>query len=275
MHRHPHFDLWLHNDEELVAALDSDILERVTLHEWPLSCAQKLTLRDGRKMIYKAQAMAFEPEFYARARSPLLPWARTLYRTNSHACMLFEFIDAPLIEELDLPEEEVARIGREVIVQVAAIDGDLPYTADLSDVDKWLALMQTLCAELRQQIAQHKFTRTDKTLVRNLERWASSDPVLAAIRASPGYVHRDLTGDNLFVLPDGYRLIDWQRPMLGPTDLDMVSLLGSLGFDPLHHVTAGTLRAWLLLQIHWFRNDDQWIAAYAEGLNAPHFVSFG
>jgi len=274
MHRHPTFDLWLHDDDELVSVLNNDILERVTLHEWPLSCVQQLTLRDGRKLVYKAQAMAFEPEFYARARSGLLPQAQTLYRTGSHACMLFEFIDAPLIEALDLPEDEVVRIGREVIAQIAGIDGDLPYTADLSDVDKWLALMQTLCAELRQQIAQDRFERTSETLVRDLEHWASSAPVLSAIRTRPGTVHRDFTGDNLFVLPDGYRLIDWQRPILGPTDLDMVSLLGSLGFDPLHHVTEGTLRAWLLLQIHWFRNDDQWICAYAEGLKAPRFVNF-
>jgi hypothetical protein len=275
MHRHPYFDLWLHDDEELVSILGSDLLERETWHEWPLSCVQQLALTDGRKLIYKTQAMTFEPEFYARARSTLLPQAQTLYRTDSHACMLIDFIDAPLIEELDLPEDEVARIGREVIAQIAHIDGDLPHTYGISDVDKWMAFVQPLFVELRQQIDQGKFERTDEALVRDLERWAYSDSVLSAIDTTPGYVHRDLTGDNLFVLPDGYRLIDWQRPMLGPTDLDMVSLLGSLGFDPLHHVTEGTLRLWLLLQIHWFRHDDKWIAEYASGLEAPHFVNFG
>jgi hypothetical protein len=274
MYRHPYFDLWLHNDEELVSALGSDILERVTLHEWPLSCVQQLVLSDRRKLIYKAQAMTFEPEFYAHARSRLLPQAQTLYRTDSHACMLIEFIDAPLIEALDLPEAEVARIGREVIAQIAEIDGDLPHAHDISDVDKWMAFTQMLFAELQQQIEQGKFERTNKALVHDLERWAHSDSILSAIRAKPGYVHRDLTGDNLFVLADGYRLIDWQRPMLAPADLDMVSLLGSLGFDPLHHVTEGTMRVWLLLQIHWFRHDDRWINEYASGLNAPHFVNF-
>ena len=275
MQRHPYFDLWLHDDEELSSVLECGIVERVTLHEWPLSCVQQLVLSDGRKLIYKTQSMAFEPEFYAHASSRLLPQTQTLYRADNHACMLIDFIDAPLIEDLNLPEDEIARIGREVIAQIAQIDGDLPHTCDVGDVDKWTAFMQTLFAELRQQIEQGTFERTNKALVRDLEHWAHSDSVLSAIRVNPGYVHRDLTGDNLFVLPDGYRLIDWQRPILGPTDLDMVSLLGSLGFDPLHHVTEGVLRAWLLLQIHWFRNDDQWIAAYAEGLNAPHFVSFG
>ena len=275
MHRHPYFNLWMHDDEELASVIECSIVERVTVHEWPLSCVQRLVLSDGRKLIYKTQSMAFEPEFYAHARSRLLPQARTLYRADNHACMLIDLIDGPLIEDLNLSEDEVARIGREVIAQIAQIDGDLPFTYDISDVTKWTALMQTLFAKLRQQIEQGKFERTNNALVRDLERWAQSDSVLSAIRAKPGYVHRDLTGDNLFVLPDGYRLIDWQRPMLGPTDLDMVSLLGSLGFDPLHHVTEGVLRVWLLLQIHWFRNDDKWIAEYALGLEAPHFVTFG
>lgn len=274
MHRHPYFDLWLHDDEELASVLECGIVERVTLHEWPLSCVQRLVLSDGRKLIYKTQAMAFEPEFYAHARSGLLPQVKTIYRAGNHACMLIDYIDGPLIEDLHLPEEEVARIGREVIAQIAQIGGDLPHTYDISDVAKWMALIQPLLTELRQQIEQGTFERTNDALVRDLERWAQSDSVLSATRAKPGYVHRDLTGDNLFVLPDGYRLIDWQRPMLGPTDLDMVSLLGSLGFDPLHHVTEGVLRAWLLLQIHWFRNDDKWIAEYALGLEAPHFVTF-
>ena len=99
--------------------------------------------------------------------------------------------------------------------------------------------------------------------------------MLAAIRARPGYVHRDLCGDNLFVLPDGYRVIDWQRAIRGPTELDLVTLLSSLGFDPLRHVDEGTLRLWLLLQVYWFRNDDEWVDKYASGLDAPRYVAFG
>ena len=49
--------------------------------------------------------------------------------------MLIDFIDAPLIEDLNLPEDEIARIGREVIAQIAQIDGDLPDTYDVGDVD--------------------------------------------------------------------------------------------------------------------------------------------
>jgi hypothetical protein len=275
MHRHPWFDLQLHDDGELVSIVGTDILERVTLHEWPLSCVQRLTLADGRKLIYKTQSATLESEFYARARSDLLPRAQTIYKADGHACMLIEFVDAPLIEDLDLSEEEAARIGREVLAQIAQIDGRLPHTYDISDEARWMAFVQALLSDLRRQIEQGAFERTDEALVRDLERWAFSDAVLSAIRTRPGCVHGDLSGDNLFVLPNGYRLIDWQRSIRGPTGLDIVTLLGSLGFDPLHSVEAGVLRIWLLLQVHWFRNDDQWVAAYASGLQAPRFVAFG
>ncbi len=74
MHRHPYFDLMLHDDDELSALLGSRVVERTTLHEWPLSCVQRVTTADGTRIIYKAQAApTIEPEFYAVARSPLLP----------------------------------------------------------------------------------------------------------------------------------------------------------------------------------------------------------
>jgi hypothetical protein len=275
VHRHPYFDLWLHDDEELVPLAGSDLVERVTLHEWPLSCVQRLALADGRKLIYKSQRGTVEAEFYARARSELLPQAQTVYSADGYDCLLIEFVDAPLLEDLDLPEEEVARIGREVLAHIAAIEGDLPYAYDIRGEARWKEFARSLFEHLRRRIEDGAFEQTDEALVRDLERWAFSESVLAAICTRPGYVHRDLCGDNLFVLPDGYRLIDWQRAIRGPTDLDMVTLVSSLGFDPLRHVDEGTLRLWLLLQVYWFRNDDEWVLKYASGLDEPRYVAFG
>ncbi len=48
MHRHAYFDLWLHDDDELGPLVQGEIVERVTLHEWPLSSVQRLTLSGGR-----------------------------------------------------------------------------------------------------------------------------------------------------------------------------------------------------------------------------------
>ena len=252
MHRHKYFDLWLHDDEELVFLVQSDILERVTLHEWPLSCVQRLTLADGHKLIYKTQfGPTVESEFYASAKSDLLPWAQTVYEADGHVCMLIEFIEGPQMEGLDLPEEEVVWIGRAVIEQIAAISGELPCWFDVSDEQKWEVLICTALRDLRELVDEGKFRLVDKALVRNLERRAVSNSVLSAIRTRPGYVHRDLGGDNLFVLPDGYRVIDWQRPILGPTDLDLAVLLEFFGFDPVAHVGEGVVQVVNLLKIRW------------------------
>ena len=166
--------------------------------------------------------------------------------------MLLEFIEGTLIEELDLSEEEVVRIGRTVLAQITKMAGTRPYWFDVSDQEKWKTFIQALLDDLKKLIDRGKFTRTNRTTVHNLEHWAFSKSVLAAICSQSGYVHHDFTGDNLFVLPNGYRVIDWQRPIWGPIDLDMVSLLMSLGFDPVKYVEEGTIQVMHFLSIHWF-----------------------
>jgi hypothetical protein len=253
MYRHPYFDLRLHDDGELVPLVQSDVTERVTLHEWPLSCVQRLTLADGRRLIYKTQfGPTIESEFYARARSALLPWAETVYEADGHACMLIEFVEEPRAEELGLGEGEAVRITREVVAQIAAIEGDLPHYLDISDGEKWRALVHAMLRELRALVERNVFEVVDEATIHRLEEWAFSGFVLEVFRAHPGYVHRDLGGDNVFVLPDGYRVIDWQRPILGPSDLDVATLLRSLGVDPLPHVGEGIVRMLDLLTVHWF-----------------------
>lgn len=42
MHRHTHFNLCLHDDDELAAHLGAAITERETMHQWPLSCVQSI-----------------------------------------------------------------------------------------------------------------------------------------------------------------------------------------------------------------------------------------
>lgn len=252
MYRHKHFNLWLHDEEELASVVQGKILERVTLHEWPLSSVHQITTEDGRKLIYKTQfGPTIEAEFYTNAKSSLLPSAQTIYKVDGHVCMLFEFIEGPLLEDLDLSEEEVVRIGRTVLAQIAGISGELPYYLDLRDERKWGMLVETTLKDMSNLIDHGKFSLVDKEAVRSLERWAYSKSALTAIRTKPGYVHHDLGGDNLFVLPGGYRVIDWQRPIWGPTDLDMALLLGSLGFNPLNYVAGGVIQVLNFLQIHW------------------------
>jgi hypothetical protein len=251
MHRHNCFDLWLHDDGELAPLVQSNILERVTLHEWPLSCVQRLTTADGRRLIYKTQfGPTVEPEFYANARSGLLASAETIYQADGHACMLIEFVQGPLLKDLDLPEAEIVRIGRTVMDQIAGIAGHLPYLLDVSTEQRWGELADATLRDLSELISQGKFRLVDGEMARNLEQWAFSKPVLAAVGMNPGYIHGDLTGDNLFVRSDGYRVIDWQRPMMGPADLDLATLMSGFGFNPARTVDESIVQMMVFLRIH-------------------------
>jgi len=252
MHRHPYFDLVLHDDEEMSALLGCRIVERRTLHEWPLSCVQRVITADDTRIIYKAQAApTIEPEFYAAARSALLPGARTVYRTERHACMLIEFIDAPRLADLRLPAAEVVRIGRAVIEAMSQIEGQPPTVLDVGSPAAWNAVSESMLGALRGLVVAGRFTAVDAEALRAIERASASESVLDAVSAPAALIHSDLGGDNVFVLAQGHRVIDWQFPKRGPTDLDLAILLESSGLDPRDYVDTGFVRLMVLLRIVW------------------------
>jgi hypothetical protein len=66
----------MHDDEDLVPFVPGDDVADVI---------ERVTLADGRRLIYKAQfGPTVESEFYARAQSELLPWAETIYEEKQH-----------------------------------------------------------------------------------------------------------------------------------------------------------------------------------------------
>ncbi len=253
MHRHPYFDLWLHDDEELSALLDSPLVERTTLHEWPLSCVQLLRTAECHEFIYKAQAKpTVEPTFYANARSPILPSAQVIPGADAPAGLLLEAISSPRLAELSPTEEEALRIGRDVLEQIGQIAGELPALADIRTEDRWSDFFRTVRADLEALVNTGTFRQVNQPVINLLTRRAESPSVLAAIRSRPGYVHRDLWADNVFASADGYKVIDWQRPIWGPVELDLASLLESTGLDPSRHVAPGVMQLMYLLRIAWF-----------------------
>ena len=55
----------------------------------------------------------------------------------------------------------------------------------------------------------------------------------------------------MFRVGDGYRVIDWQRVKIGPRDLDLSSLLGSLGLNVEDHIDASIRSLQQFLPIWW------------------------
>jgi hypothetical protein len=253
VNRHPYFDLYLHDEDELGELLGSQVIQRQTLQEWPLSCVQRITTQAGRKLIYKSQhAPTVEPEFYARARSSLLVPARTIYREGAHSAMFIDEIDGPTLAQLGLSESKALELGRHLLRQIAEIKGDPPHYLDISNEQKWRLRMGEVLRGLKGLVEGGAFHNVQPYDFDRLEHWAFSKTVLSAWKAQTGYVHNDLSGDNVFMLPDGPRLIDWQRPVLGPTSLDLAQLMESLGYDPLPHVGEGGVWLMRLLRIGWF-----------------------
>lgn len=253
MRRYPHFDLWLHDDDELRPWLGSAVRRRETLHAWPLSCVERLHLADGSTRIYKVQAPpTVEPEFYARATGALLVPAHAVAQPHGPAALLLEDIAAPRLCDLKLPPADLAAIGWAVVAQLRTLTGALPVVADLSTAAQWHDYAGTMVAELAALVDSGVFVQVDRALVDRIAALTAAPAVRSAFAAPAGYVHNDLTATNLFVCEDGYRLIDWQRPIRGPVALDIVALLESAGCVPGAYVAAGAAQLFYLLRIAWF-----------------------
>lgn len=252
MQPHPYFDLRLHNEHELSAILGRTITARVTLHEWPLSCVQRIHLNDGSSVIYKSQVgPTVEAAFYRSMSSPLLIPAQTISEEAGYVVMLFDDVAAPRLCDLAFSTDQLVTIGQQLSHQIKLVVGNCPVYLDLSTIAKWQEIMTETQWHLARLVADGRFVQTTEEHLHALEAQAKDEAVLMALTGSSGLVHGDLTGENIFVLPTGLRVIDWQRPLLGPSDLDLATLLHSTGIDPHPYVAEGILQLRSLLQVQW------------------------
>jgi thiamine kinase-like enzyme len=254
MYQHKYFNLRLHDNVELEEILQVKIVERRTLHEWPLSCVEQVITKAGKKWVYKSQfGPTVEPQFYANAKSKLLVDGKTLYQSESgFVNMLFEFIEAPRIADLNLPDDAIIASWNNLSQSITKIEGKLPHYHDISEKKLWEALMETMLENLEKLIFQGSFQSVDNRALRKLRKWAFSEEVLAALGKNIGFVHNDLSSNNVFILPDGYRIIDWQRPVIGPKELDLATLLASLNREAKKFVDQSIVWIMYLLRVEWF-----------------------
>jgi Phosphotransferase enzyme family len=251
--KHPYFDLWLHSTDELERILRIKIATRETIHDWPLSTVQKITTVDGNSIIYKVQRRAtVEPKFYKSATSRLLPKYEYLGKVNDCEAMTFEFIHGKRLTDCDVDEPNLIRMGRELQSEIRNIQGDLPVFTDIGDPQKWNNFAKSVLERLTGLIEQQLFPSMDISLVGELTEWANGSVIADIVNNESCFTHGDPNGDNIFVLPDGYKLIDWQRPRYAPRDVDMVGLLLGRGFNPYPHVKREVVQIFCFLRIDWF-----------------------
>jgi hypothetical protein len=280
MERHPYFDLWLHTTPELTELLAAIIVERTTLHEWPLSCVQRLRLGDGRCLIYKSQVReGVEAQFYARARSSLLPWHHLLGEYENSVAMLLGYVDSPRLEEMQLSDTEIFSHGRQILAEIRHILGDVPVYQDISTVAKWQAYTADTLAKWQALIDKGVFRLSMPATVNRLAEWVGSPVVHKAILNDPTLIHCDLSGENIFVTPTGYRLIDWQYPRRAPAEVDWACYLEGMGMNPLEFADPTMVRLLWFIRLNWFvecktrlfppgETYDQQVADLAQAISA-------
>lgn len=256
MYRHATYNLWFHDDAELSAALGSPVVARTTLQEWPLSVVQRVECANSAKHIYKVQAApTVEPEFYAVARSPIVVGARILPANHGPAALLLDEVLAPLLSELQLPVARRMAVVEDLLDHISQIDGNLPVMYDLRSRDGWSEFSKRLVSNLQAIVDGGGPPVFTQQLVQQVDGGRQAPEVQEAIDGPVGYVHNDLLPRNVLILDDGYRILDWQRPIWAPVAIDRATLLEAVGIDPRPHVPPGALMLRWMLQIAFWPAD--------------------
>jgi len=69
--------------------------------------------------------------------------------------------------------------------------------------------------------------------------------------AGTGLINGDLRADQVLRTPAGYRVLDWQRPVITRPEVDLVSLLVGAGFEPRDWLDPLPDRIFWLIRLHW------------------------
>ena len=253
MPTHPVFtDILLHSDAELETLLGKKIVKRDTVHAWPLSCVQRLGLEDGAQLAYKSQLPpTVEARFYEQVSSPLLPGHQLLGKVDKCETMAFDWIEAPLLRDAGLSEAEFVRHGRCVVKQIGQIEGTWPVYLNIGTVEAWAEVVQKVFEKHRTLIEDNRFKLTDLNGLEQVEAWAGSAETLRGVAAQPWLAHGDLTAGQVFIGGDSYRVIDWQRPVIAPPEIDLVGLLVDRNIDPRQYVAGPVVKVFWFLRLHW------------------------
>ncbi|MCP4160882.1 MAG: phosphotransferase [Deltaproteobacteria bacterium] len=252
MKKHKNYDLWMHDDSELSSLLGSTIIQRHTIHEWPNSCVQKITLKEGKSLIYKYQSGGMiESSFYEQASSLILPETRTLWEDSWYSCMVIEYFDTPTFGQPDIPESELLIISAELLEAISKIKGDFPVLLDISSYSKWADMAGETLLRLRGLIENRRQYGSGIKDIEFMEKKVISPSIKSYFRSKTGLIHGDLNGGNIFHRDGGLKLIDWQSCKLAPIELDQASFLSRQGIDPSRYVSPEAAYMLYFVGIWW------------------------
>jgi Predicted aminoglycoside phosphotransferase len=203
----------IHDDGELESILRGKIAAREKLHHWPLSYVEKVTMADGRTLVYKSQNAdsSVEREFYAREKVKESPFiTEIIYAETLEGCdvMIMPYLENPPLDVTDISGEEFDKIISDVSAQIQTL-GDIPVYFDISTHGKLSALTDSVC---------DIFLPDDVAV---LMKWVAEKARGCYENQTIGNVHGDLSASNILTKDGKMRtIIDWQRPMKAPVMLE-------------------------------------------------------
>lgn len=233
MIKHEKYNLWMHEDFELSELLGSSITRRETLHEWPNSCVQKLTLENNDMLIYKYQSGGItESLFYEQVHSQIIPKARTLWRDNWFSCLAIEYIESPAMGLTDKTDGELIKISFDLVESIQQIQEKPPIILDLGSYKKWTRTVLETIKTLKQLIQDNRNYGSKIKDINLLEKQIVTKKLKSLYKGKIGLIHGDLNGGNIFPYDNGYKIIDWQSCKIAPLELDRASFFSRQGKDP-------------------------------------------
>ena len=259
MRKHSHFDIWLHDDDELSAIHGAKVASRAVLRQWPLSVVERLEFADGASRIYKAYYnLPVESEFYRNVRSRHIPAMFYSCLEGDRHWLLLEDIEGRHPAGLDFTGTvRLFRATREIIDNIETIKcvrHDLTARNYELFVRSIIDLLITLNGE-------RKLKKTDREAIGRINNALSHPEALRFINDKRSIIHGDMKCDNILVRPNGeIAIIDWQNITIGPPEVDLYSLLATRGIDPVPHAGIGPEILRLALEIRWFADClNRWI----------------
>ena len=221
------------------------------MHEWPLSSVQRITFQSGQRVAYKAQLPpTVEPEFYQRAQSSLLPDYRIIGEVENCTTMAIGWIEHPSLQSCNLDVDMLVSHGRQVLSHISRLDEDLPVHLNVGTSSKWISAVEKVAKWAELLNADGRFPTARFWRLSAVYHWARSSAVMNSIDRSR-LIHGDLKAEQIFIVDGGYKVIDWQRPMFVPSEIDLVSILVTERQDPRFYVDVTTVRLFWFLRLYW------------------------
>lgn len=113
-------------------------------------------------------------------------------------------------------------------------------------------MVKTTLERFRKLIMNRRFGTIELSSVELVREWTESASLIDVIATGNSRLtHGDLKADQVFVLQDGFRVIDWQRPIIAPVKVDLVSLMVGERMDPISWVDSNIVKLFWFLRLVW------------------------